>query len=289
MKPSVSSYSFQQYINAGKLTQFSVIGQAAQLGFSGVEFTDLTPCPHPTQDDQLAYAAKLRAEAERVGIAIVAYTVGANLYQATPEENAAEVERLMGQVRVAAALGAPLLRHDACPWGKLPGAVRSFDMMLPTIAENARRVSEYAATLGVRTCTENHGYTCQDSDRVERLFNAVNCPNYGLLVDVGNFACVDEDSALAVSRLAPYAVHVHVKDFVITPFGTPAEGGFTSRGMNTLRGCAVGEGNIPVERCLAILARAGYDGWVSIEYEGAEDCIKGIHRGMDHLKKYIGC
>ena len=40
---------------------------------------------------------------------------------------------------------------------------------------------------------------------------------------------------------------------------------------------------MPIKRCLAILKKAGYDGYVSIEYEGAEDCIEGIKRGIENL------
>ncbi|MCQ2413406.1 MAG: sugar phosphate isomerase/epimerase [Clostridia bacterium] len=290
MKLSVSSYSFQQYINSGKLTQVSCIEKAKEMGFEGIEFIDLSPKAEATLDDQLAYAEEIRAEANRVGIEIVAYTVGANLYRPDGKEADAEVERLCGQVRVAAALGAKLMRHDVCYWGKSPdGRVMSFDQMLPVMAKNARRVTEYAQTLGIRTCSENHGYTAQDSDRVERLYNAVNHPNYGLLVDIGNFACVDEDSVTAVSRLAPYAIHAHAKDFIKRPFGlSPANSHcLTTRGMNTLVGCAIGEGDIPVEQCVAILRRAGYDGFLSVEYEGTGDCIEGIAKGLENLKTYV--
>lgn len=290
MKLSVSSYSFQQYIRDGRLTQLSCIAKAREMGFEGIEFTDLEPCPSPTEEAQTDYAKQLRAEAERVGIEIVAYTVGANLYRPDKKEADAEVERLKGQVRVAAALGAGIMRHDVCYWGKAPdGRVRSFDQMLPVMAENARRVAEYAGTLGVRTCSENHGYTAQDSDRVERLFSAVDHDNYGILVDIGNFACVDESSVTAVSRLAPYAIHAHAKDFIIRPFGlAPANAHcLTTRGMNTLVGCAIGEGDIPVQQCVAILRRAGYDGFLSVEYEGPGDCIEGIRKGYENLRDYV--
>jgi sugar phosphate isomerase/epimerase len=49
----------------------------------------------------------------------------------------------------------------------------------------------------------------------------------------------------------------------------------------------IGEGVVPVGQCLAILARAGYDGFVSIEYEGEEDCIEGISRGLENLKTLL--
>jgi sugar phosphate isomerase/epimerase len=183
------------------------------------------------------------------------------------------------------------MRHDVCHREKdADGKVTSFDKMLPTIAKNAKEVTEYAKTLGIRTCTENHGFIAQDSDRVEKLFNAVGDDNYGLLIDIGNFACADENSVSAVSRLAPYAIHVHAKDFKIYPYGKEAPEGmkfFLSRGCNKLSGCAIGEGDIPAQQCIAILKKAGYDGYLTVEYEGAEDCMAGIARGLANLKTYI--
>ena len=41
MKTSVTTYSFHQYINAGKMTQFDTIAKAKEIGFDGIEFTDL--------------------------------------------------------------------------------------------------------------------------------------------------------------------------------------------------------------------------------------------------------
>ena len=290
MKLSVSSYSYQQYIRAGKMTQLDVVQKAAEMGFEGIDFTDLKPFEGAEQKDRLAYAEQIRRAAEAAEIEIVSYTVGANLYQGTPDADAAEVARLKEQLDVAAVLGAKIMRHDVCGKERIGDRVVSFERMLPTIAENARRVTEYAQTLGIRTCSENHGYVAQDSDRVERLYNAVGHDNYGLLIDVGNFACVDEDCARAVSRLAPYAIHVHAKDFRIRPYNQkPADGTgyFQSRGCNYLSGCAIGEGDIPVAHCVQILKPAGYDGYLTVEFEGIADCIAGITRGMLNLKEYI--
>lgn len=290
MKLAVSSYSFSQYINKGKMTQLDVVRKAAEMGFSGIDFIDLMPNENPTFEDQLAYAAKIRQESERNGIEIVAYTIGANLYTGSKETDEIEVERLCRQLDVAAALGAKIMRHDVCKVEKVNGRTVSFEQMLPTIAENARKVTAYAKTLGIRTCSENHGRVVQDSDRIEALYNAVADDNYGLLIDIGNFACVDEDSVHAVSRLAPYAIHVHAKDFRVYPFGTPVskiENPYVTRGCKALYGCAIGAGNIPVEQCVAILKRAGYDGYLTIEYEGIEDCIQGILHGLYNLKRYI--
>ena len=284
MKISVSSYSFMQYIRAGKMTQFDTVAKAHELGFDAIEFTGIDG---DTLEQQLENAKKLKEEAARLGMIINAYTIGANLFKETEEENREEIERIKGQLLVAKELGAPLMRHDVCYTLTKTGNGRSFDLMLPTLAKSTREITEYAATLGIKTCSENHGFIAQDSDRVERLFNAVNHENYGLLVDIGNFACADENSVTAVSRVAPYAIHAHAKDFIIRKekFGRCQ---LQTRGCNYIGGVAVGEGDIPVKQCLAVLQRAGYEGFLSIEYEGCDDCIDGIARGLANLKQFLG-
>ncbi|MBR5524285.1 MAG: sugar phosphate isomerase/epimerase [Clostridia bacterium] len=288
MKIAVSAYSFSQATWRGEMTQADAVEKAKEMGFDGVEFTDLQPCKNPTLEQQLAYAATIRERAQAAGIPVVAYSIGANLFNGSAEADAAEVERVKGQVDVAAALGAPVMRHDVC-WGlQKTGHGRSFDGMLPAVAESARRITAYAEEKGVRTCTENHGMLAQDSERMERLFNAVAHDNYGLLVDVGNFSCVDEDSAVAVSRVAPYAVHVHAKDMLLLPENAEdTSNTIETRGCRHIRCTWVGNGSIPVKRCLAILKKAGYNGWVSLEFEGPEDCFEGIAKGLANLRKYL--
>lgn len=283
MKISVSSYSFMQYIRAGKMTQFETIAKAKELGFDAIEFTTIDGESH---EERLKNAKKYREEAEKLGMIINAYTIGANLFKEDKAEATEEIERLKKELLVAKELGAPLMRHDVCYTLSKTGNGRSFDLMLPTIAKNARELTEYAQTLGIKTCSENHGFIAQDSDRVERLYNAVNHENYGLLVDMGNFACADENSVTAVSRLAPYAIHAHAKDFIIRKerFGRCQ---LETRGCNYIGGVAVGEGDIPVKQCLAILKKAQYEGFLSIEYEGCDDCIDGIKRGLENLKKFL--
>ena len=282
MKISVTSYSFQQYLNAGKIDHLGMIDKAREIGIDAMEYT---PLPGETFEERCELARKIREKADSIGMPIASYTVAADLYKGSPEADAAEVERIKRQLDVAKILGAPVLRHDVC-WS-LPksGAVRSFDQMLPTLAKNAREITEYAASLGIRTCSENHGHIAQDSDRMERLFNAVNHENYGLLVDIGNFACVDENNVTAVSRVAPYAVHVHAKDFYLSC--EKQEGWFETRGCNYLKGAILGNGIVNVKKCIDIIKRAGYDGYVSIEFEGAEDCIEGITKGYEYLKSIL--
>lgn len=282
MKLCVSAYSYYQYVNTGKMTLAETIDKAKEQGFDAIEFIDL---PGETIEEQKELARSLRAKADEAGMEIIAYTIAANLYQPTPALLDAEVERLKAHVDIAKILGAKLMRHDACWTLSKTGKGRSFDQMLPTIAESARRVTEYAASQGIATCSENHGRIAQDSERMERLFNAVGHDNYSLLVDIGNFTGVGENHADAVSRLAPYAIHVHIKDLEI--HDEPYEDGRMSRNGLYYHSVVVGEGSVPIKRCLAILQAAGYDGALSIEYEADEDCIEGIARGAANVRRML--
>ena len=280
MKFSVSSYSYAGLTRTGEKTEPELIPLAAEMGFDAIEFAEI----HPAQGmDKAEYAASLNAEAKKAGIAVAAYCIGADLLRDTD----AEIERLKREADVAKLLGAPVMRHDASGgYGREDRGQRGFYNALPTLVRGYREVTEYARSIGVRTCIENHGYFCQDSVRVEAIINGVAHPNFGALVDIGNFMCADEDPAVAVGNLAPYAFHVHCKDFHYKK-GTelvPPDGFFGTRGGNWLRGAIIGHGAVPVAQCLRILKNAGYEGYYTVEFEGMEDPRTGVRCGLNTLK-----
>ena len=160
---------------------------------------------------------------------------------------------------------------------------------MPTLAKRVSEISDYAKTKGIKTSVENHGFICQDPDRCERLFNAVKSDNFGLLCDMGNFLCADADPAKAVSTVAPYAVFAHAKDFYVKAGNTdnPGAGYMTTRGGNYIKGTIIGHGDVPVKQCLKILKRAGYDGFVSLEFEGMEENIEALTIGLANLRRFI--
>lgn len=281
MKIGVSSYSFSQYLRDGRLDLFGAVEKAAELGFDNIEFTELTP---PDGVDVLDFASQIKQKAKECSIGISAYVVAANLAQPDDASLEAEVNRVKKQVDIASALGAVLFRHDVM---YNYDVFRSYKLALPTIAKGARMITEYAQKLGIRTMTENHGYIFQDSYRVEELVSEVNHPNYGLLADIGNFMCADENPVLSLSRVASLAFMVHAKDFKFIPYSEKSDEGFTTRACNRLVGVSVGYGDIGAEQCFALLKRAGFDGCVDVEYEGTCDCIEGIKKSIDYIKSVI--
>lgn len=280
----MSTYSYGSYIWDSKLGIYGCIDHAAKEGFDGIEFVE-----GDWQKDPEG-AKKLRAYCEEKGITPVAFCVGADFINWGGDDGREEIERIMRLVDTAADLGVTMLRHDVT--GGLPNDKkigRSFDMLLPVLAERIREVTKYAEQKGVRTMSENHGFFSQDSDRIEKLINAVNHPNYGALIDCGNILCADEEPTQAVGVMAPYAFHFHAKDFFVKSGVEidPGEGFFRSRGGNYLRGTIIGHGDAHVAQSIGILKRSGYDGYVTVEFEGMEDNLYGISLGRKNLLRFI--
>ncbi len=282
MKTSISSYSFQYLISRKLENQLSVIKRAKDLGLDAIEFTTLEPHDGSTKAE---YAKKLREEAEAQGMEISCYAVGGDMLGNDVEK---AVEYLKEEIDIAEILGTKLVRHDiafAFPEGSRK--YQGYHNVLPKFAEICRKATEYAATKGIRTCTENHGRFSQDSDRVELLVNTVAHENFGILVDTGNFLCVDENPTIAVGRCAPYAFNVHIKDFIFKSGqeGLLPEGFIPTRGGNYIRGTVAGHGVVPLKQCVEALKMVGYDGYLTLEFEGAEEIEYALAEGCKYIKR----
>lgn len=284
MKIAVSTYSLEQEMSAGRMSQLDTVSKIRKMGADAVEFVDVRP---PEGTSRLDYARRLGEACREAGLLVSNYTVGADFLKSSVKD---EVQRLQGELELAVALGAKSVRHDVT--GGIPGdekAYTGFSQVLPRLAEGCREVTERAQALGLSTMVENHGFFFQEPERVEALLTTVNHPNFGLLFDMGNFLCADVQPDVAIGKLAPFIRYVHAKDFFVKP-GTmpnPGDGYFRSRGGRFLRGTIIGHGDVPVTACLAVLKAAGYDGMVGIEFEGMENCLQGIAIGLANLRRFI--
>lgn len=282
IKTCVSSYSFQDYSDSSKLGLMGVIEKAKEMGFDGIEFIE-------NEYTTFEKAHLIKEKCAEVGIEPVCFCVGANLAIEGKAELKKEVERLKGLVDIAELMGVSMLRHDVA-YGHFNRTHNcGYDAAIPFIAEGAREVSEYALSKGIKTMTENHGFFSQDALRVEKLINAVDHKNFGALVDIGNFMCADEDPAHSVGIMAHYAFHVHCKDFYFKSGIeiAPGEGWFCSRSGNYLRGTVIGFGNGKAAQSIKVLKNSGYNGYMSIEFEGGEDPLWAISQGLSNLKRFL--
>ena len=280
MKLGVSSYSFSQYMHKTGANYFEICDLAKKIGFDGIEFIDLKLDAQPA-DSVEDLAKEIHDYCEKIGLDIVAYTVGADFMKDDPR---AELERLKKCVDVAAILGARTMRHDITwrtdvPWREI----------IEKTKDLVRELTVYAQSKGVRTCTENHGFVMQDADRMESMMLAVGHENYGWLVDMGNFLCADDTAVHAVPIAAPYAFHVHVKDFLVKPVDAvnPGPAWFKSRNGQYLRGTVAGHGVVPIGHALKVLKDAGYEGYVSYEFEGMEDNLPALEAAHEYIRRVM--
>ena len=98
--------------------------------------------------------------------------------------------------------------------------------------------------------------------------------------------CADDEPAKAVGTVAKYAKHVHAKDFHKKSGNgpNPGDGFFRTRGGDYLRGAVVGHGDVPVFQVLNIIKDSGYNGYITLEFEGHEDALLACKWGLNTLK-----
>ena len=295
MKLGLSLYSIDREIASGRFTQQTAIEWAAS---QGAECVELVPFSYKfeREDGSIDHEtiAAVKKAAKDAGIALANYSVLANLIDEDSEAFEAEIRRVMRHVDIAAALGLPRMRHDIASFRRTREeiGVSHFERLFPRMVEAASRISEYAATLGVTTMLENHGFFVNGCDRCERLVRAVNRDNYKMLLDTGNIVCVDEDPIAAAQKLAPLCEMIHLKDFYVRRRdpGDTTEfdcGGhwFRSNAGKYLRGSILGQGDLVVYEILGAVKAAGYDGNIAIEFEGFEDARYASRVSLDNARR----
>jgi sugar phosphate isomerase/epimerase len=283
MKLGLSSYSLFSALRSKEMTILEAIQWIAD---NGGEHVEIVPNLGFTFDDNPELVDSIREKAREIGIEISNYAIGANFITSGESDYEAEIERVMGQVDIASRLGVKLMRHDVASRPIPETSIAQFEEDLPMLANACRRVADYAAEHGITTSVENHGFYIQASERVQRLINQVDRPNFKTTMDVGNFMCVDEDSVSAVKNNLPFSSMVHIKDFYRRPsYRNPGEGWFQSASGNYLRGAIIGNGDIDMKEVIRVVKDSGYDGYLSVEFEGMEDCRKGSKIGMDNVRR----
>lgn len=286
MKLGVSSYSYLRIFGKDGFDIYKLVKTVKEQGFDGLEIAHI-----PNGDVEIfEFFGLIKKICADEGLEIPNYCVGSDFLNGSGGDIEKEIAMLKHNVDLAEALGTKCMRHDATfGVNKNVPPPRGFDDIVDKLAYGYKEVTVYAEKKGIMTSIENHGLFVQDSERVEKLINKVGSKNFGALIDIGNFMCADEDPAHAVGILAPYAKHVHAKDFHFKSgmLPNPGEGFFKSRGGNYLRGAIVGHGNVPVDQCVNILKASGYDGYISLEFEGLESPIVGTTIGLQYLKKFV--
>ncbi|MDF2670409.1 MAG: sugar phosphate isomerase [Paenibacillus sp.] len=282
MKLGVSSYSL---VGAMRNKEMDILGAIQWVADNGGEHIEIVPIEFSLVDNPELIQA-IREKAASVGIELSNYAIGANFITDSREKFEAEIARVKQHIDIVHALGITRMRHDVASRPIPETTVSYFEQDFPVMVEACGILADYAAQYGITTSIENHGYYVQASERVLRLIHAVNRANFRTTMDVGNFLCVDENSVSAVKKSISQASMVHFKDFYVRPsYLNPGDGWFQSSGGNYLRGAIVGQGDIDIPEVIRIIKASGYNGYLSLEFEGKEECKWAVQTGLSNIKR----
>lgn len=292
MNIGFSSYCFRPRMATGTMSIGDVIRWIGTAGGSHMELASLSLTPRgedTTWDlgDHIEILEEMGTASRETGVLLSGICIPAN-FLGEAEDRLRQIARTKRYIDLCDRLGVRLLRHDVTEWAHKPRDVDEVEAGMPILVDASAEIADYAARFGVTTSIENHGFFMNGSERVQRLIHDVARPNFKTTIDVGNFLCVDEDPLIATERNLPYASFVHLKDFYIRPRNNnPGEGWLETLGGQYLLGSIFGYGDMDCRGILGAIRASGYDGYISIEFEGNEDCLFACERGLKNIKRML--
>lgn len=276
MKFSVSSYSFHRFGQGPEGNQkpsfYEMIERCAEWSFDGLELLGV----HFENTDR-EELCKLKQFAFEHGVALVAVSAHHNFVKPDPAERLGEVDKISLWADVAHEIGAPAVRAFGGRWTTCPNfaefmAAKGEEPPLDGhteaegydwSAEAFKIASYYAGRKGVTLVLENHWGFTMTSEGVLRILNAVRSPWLKVALDTGNFNFCAEPYK-EMETLAPYAAMVHAKTY----YG----------------GGIYYDADLDYRRIARILKDAGFQGYVSLEFEGKAHPSEAIPQSLAMLR-----
>ena len=229
-----------------RILDFAAEHQFASIELRGIQANmDLTKVPE--------FAAEHIGDAKRQlaahGLTVSCLGASAHMHELDPVKHAAQLDQARAFIDLAQALGAPYVRVFGNEYVRdVPRAD-----MLAHIAGALRSLGDYAKPKNVTVVIESHG-DFTDSPALLEILQKADSPNVALLWDAHHtFVSGKEQPEDTVRQLGRYIRHTHLKD------SAPAG--------NDRRYVLTGTGDVPVQRQVAALAKIGYRGFFSFEWE----------------------
>jgi glucosamine-6-phosphate deaminase len=231
-----------------------VVDAASRMGYDGVELRFLE------NDDALwarpeltgAGLAETRARLADAGLAVPCVDTRSFFHNPDPDARRTAVEEAERTAEVAARLGAAGIRvfGDRVQPGADLASTRGW------IVEALGALRDRLRGSGVEVWLETHG-DFATAAATRSLLEAAGSEGLGAVWDPANaFSEFGEEPETGALALGPFLRHVHLKDERRPPDG-----------KIPWPPVLPGRGDFPGGRVLAWLRRAGYDGWVSFEWE----------------------
>ncbi len=271
---------------------------AQAVGFEGTEVSYTHVKHDQMSDDEVR---ELRDQLAEYGLSTAGFKPGG--YNFTYAENRSErLDLAMRAVDVTSLLGSSILNMGmggrAGGMGPLPedwviggrvsigGSQLASDEEYELMASGLTQVADEAAKHGVCLALELQHQTYTDSaDSMIRMLNMIDRPNVGANPDMGNllwvYATPHDRMEDAIVKLAPRAKYVHMK--------SPARLFIPDLNRSVfVRNTLLAEGSVDWRYCLAALADAGYDGWLTFEgnFEGW-DFQWAMERNVEYVRSVL--
>jgi sugar phosphate isomerase/epimerase len=268
MKKAVCHYSFHRRYAAEKWTPDRLAREVKALGIEGIDYHSRFL---GTMDGM---AEQVTAAVAGHGLVLSSLSLSTNFNRPKADDLKAEIETTRQWIRFAAKVKAPVSRVFGGGLGaadKKDDASRkaAWQRMLDGLAAVTKEAEACGLVLGL----ENHGgLPCTAEEQIDAI-KTIGSPALRATVDVGNYMQGDEEGHVATALVAPYAAYVHFKD-------NKREGG-------KIVPCVLGEGVVNLAACIEALKKAGYKGFVGLEYEGTEDEATGVPKSVEALKRLV--
>lgn len=259
MRVSCCAYSYRKYLKGDQpeMTLLDFVTTCAEIGFDGVELTSYY-FPRPVTPD---YLRQLKRHCFLLGLDVSGTAVGNRFTMPPGPDRDRQVTAVKEWLAYGAQFGAPCMRVFAggTPKDSTDEQARKW------VAECLEECVPTAEEHGVVLALENHGGVTSTADGVLEILAQVDSEWVGANLDTGNFRTADPYADIA--KVAPYAVTTHVKTEVRPAGGQRGEADFG--------------------RIIEILRGVNYRGYLSIEYEAAEDPKTAVPRCARLLKELV--
>ncbi|MHC4400383.1 MAG: sugar phosphate isomerase/epimerase family protein [Planctomycetota bacterium] len=259
-KFSLSGYSYRKLLtgNPPDLTLDDFLLDCARFGLEGTEPTTYYFPKEVTSE----YLRHLKHLAFRLGLDISGTAVGNDFCHPPGPERDRQIAGVKQWIDRAEILGAPVIRI----FSGRPRGDQTEQVAHKLAVDAIQECCQYAGEHGVFLALENHGGLTATVDGMLRLIRDVKSPWFGVNLDTGNFHEWDTIDEMydQLARIAPYSLNVQVKVVV--------------SGRDRKK--------IPADfkRLAQILTRAGYRGYIVLEYEEDEDPRVACPRFIEELR-----
>jgi len=245
--------------------------EAKRLGYKAVELL----AAWTSKTEQMREVKKVALD---LGLKVCSYGIH-NDFAVTGAELDAQIDEVKKGIEGALELEAPIVRV----FGANAKAGLTVDKAIAMVADGFRKVVKSAEAAHVTLALENHGKLACRSEHIRKIIERVGSPAFRSTLDIGNFMIGDEDSVHAARNLAELVAHVHVKDHRWTDVtGEPPQVYVSNKGRK-LWPEVIGEGQIDFVEIFRTLKKAGFNGYLSLEYEGNDPEPEGVYASTNNL------